>query len=291
MKTRRIAVIALVVIAVHGVAAQQPVGRLTDVVGPVEIDAFATGRFIRAQENDALYRESVVRTRTGGRAVARIGDAVHPIAESTTISVATFVAAERPTGRGFVRRIVDGIANALGPPRQDAVAAGTDRADRPERLTGSADYTEGVSLLRDGRFGDAIARLERIDVDIWPWMYDFSVEDHYAYLTLALIGDGDPSAAIDTAFDFVMAPPTPSLVDRLPPRLIFLVGLAADHAGDERLAATAAEHRLELTTPESVAFVIGALRVLGYSDDAAAIEREAGIQRPGIDWPGLLAAW
>ncbi|TVQ29293.1 MAG: hypothetical protein EA382_00375, partial [Spirochaetaceae bacterium] len=232
MKPGRTAVIALVVLAVHSVAAQQPVGHLTDIVGSVEIDAFATGRFIRAQENDVLYRESVVRTRAGARAVARIGDASHPIAASTTVAIATLVAAERPAGRGFIRRIVDGIANAIGPPREDAVAAGTDRAEQPQRLTGSADYTDGVALLRDGRFSDAIARLYRIDVDIWPWMYDFTVEDHYAYLTLALIGSGDPHEALDTAFDFVMAAPAPSLVDRLPPRLVFLVGLAADQAGD-----------------------------------------------------------
>ena len=292
MKPLRVVVVAVVALTVHGVAvAQQPVGRLTDIVGPVEIDAFGTGRFIRAQTNDALYRESVVRTGSGGRAIARIGDVAHPIAESTTVAVSSLVAAERPAGRGFVRRIVDGIANALGPPRQEAVAAGTDRADRPERLTGSADFTDGVALLRARRFADAIGRLDRIDVDIWPWMYDFSVEDHYAYLTVALIGSGDPAGAIDNAFDFLMAAPAPSLVDRLPPRLVVLVGLAADQTGDERLAATAADHRLELATPESVAFVIGALRVLGYTDDAAVLEREARTQRPGVDWPALLAGW
>lgn len=274
-----------------GLAAQTAVGTIDAITGLVEIDAFGAGRFIRAQEGDRLYEETVVRTGTNGRATLLIGEQAHDVPPRTTVAIATILPADRHVDRGFLRRLIQGISDAIAPPREAPVAAGTDRASIPEQRTGSAHFNDGKAFVADRRFDEAIDSLERIDVDIWPWVYDFTVEEHYVYTTLALIGMGDPQEALYHAFDFIMALPKPAIVDRLSPRLRFLVAIAADRAGESELALAAAAPSTELSTPAHLGFAIRSLRVLGYTEEAASLEADARAQLPGTDWDGLLAAW
>ena len=295
MSTRHTARITLLLatglLLAVGLAAQTPVGTVHTITGLVEIDAFGANRFIRAQEGDRLYEETVVRTGTNGRATLLIGDQRHEVSARTTVTVASLLPEDRRADRGFLRRLIQGISEAIAPPREAPVAAGTDRASVADQRVGSADFTNGKALAAEGRFDEAINSLERIDVDIWPWVYEFTVEEHYVYLTLALIGTGDPQEALYHAFDFIMAMPKPEIVGRLSPRLRFLVAIAADRAGEPELALAAAEPSAELSTPANLAFAIRSLRVLGYAEEAASLEAGARAQLPGTDWDELLAAW
>lgn len=295
MSTRRpprsALLLATGLLLVAGLAAQTPVGTVETITGLVEIDAFGADRFIRAQEGDRLYGDTVVRTGPDGRATLLIGDEQHEVPPRTAVTVASLLPEDRRADRGFLHRLIQGISDAIAPPRESPVAAGTDRASVPEPRTGSADFNDGKALVADRRFDEAIGSLERVDVDIWPWVYDFTVEEHYVYTTLALLGMGDPQEALYHAFDFIMALPSPKVVDRLSPRLRFLVAIAADRAGEAELALAAAEPATDLSTPTHLAFAIRSLRVLGYTQEAASLEANARAQLPGTDWDALLAAW
>ncbi len=274
-----------------GLAAQTPVGTIHTITGHVEIDAFGTDRFIRARVGDRLYDETVVRTGADGRVTLRIGDETHEISPRSTVTVGSLRPEDRRADRGFLRRMIQGISDAIAPPRETPVAAGTDRASVVEHRVGRADFDDAREFVAAGRFAEAIDALERIDVDIWPWIYDFTVEEHYIFLTLALIGIGDPHEALYHAFDFVMAMPKPAIVNRLSPRLRFLVAIAADHADEPELARAAAEPSAEISTPPYLSFAIRSLRLLGYADEAASLEAGARSRLPGTDWDELLSTW
>ncbi|MFW5689164.1 MAG: hypothetical protein ACOC1U_06260 [Spirochaetota bacterium] len=295
----RVRVLLLLFVAVGSSAlAQERVGRIVEIEGFAEIDAFGQGVFITARAGDVLYESTRLRTDYDSWITATIGDSDHQVPPGSVTRVATFMN-DRRRGRGVLGRLLRGIVDSLAPPSEEVADFGG-RANDAATDDGFAgmfvtdvdvddEFAAGVEALEAERYRDAVAAFRRIE---YPEDGSFLTTDYYVNLTHALLGLGDVDAAMRAAFEYVRSEPGTSAVASLPSRLQLLAGISAYYAGDDAIALRAVtqyieDAGLEDADPQAVAIRIVLLRD-GDRVASRRLEREARAARPEVDWDALL---
>jgi hypothetical protein len=145
----------------------------------------------------------------------------------------------------------------------------------------------GSMALEDGEFALAAKSLQSIDI---PFDEDFPIGEYYVRTTYALLGIGDFSEAIRTAFDSYGVDPDPEYAARLDERLQLLVAIAAYYSDDDTMARAAATSYVdslgvEQADPRGIAIAI----LLEQSPARARdLERQARAAHSEQDWDALL---
>ena len=175
------------------VFAQDSVGRLSDIEGSVQIDAFGNNRFISAVIGDVLYDSTVLRTDLNSWAIIEIHGDEFKIPPRSLSQIASVSNVKRNSGRGFFGKLIQGIAQSLKPPEEDVADFGGRAAE-----VGSDDLFDGMffddvdvneeystaheALVR-GDYEKAIDHLKLIE---YPEDGDFSIEQYYIDLSYSL---------------------------------------------------------------------------------------------------------
>jgi hypothetical protein len=292
---------AFLLLSAMQVAAQSPIGELTEVVNEVDIDAFGSGDFIPARAGEALYESSVIRTGYNSFAYGVVDDAEFTIGPYATTPVASFRSGrQRGSGDGFFSRILRGLTRSLAPPVEEEIVGGG-RADQQEPaapgwMTTQVDpdtlLKNGITHIDDQEWRLAVETLRLIE---YPEDLDeYTIEEYYVQLTYALMGLGDFHAAMGAAFEYALAPAEPAEVSLLTTRLQLLAGLSAFYAGEDAVAeasldAYLSEVPLEAASPEAVAARVRLLSTQGATVSANRLLRDARQAQPGTDWDSLLS--
>ena len=304
-----VSILAALVLAAVAAHAQTPVGSITGAVGQVEIDAFGAGRFIRAEQGERLYRESVVRTGSDGRATLEIEGVAHTVPPGTVVEIASLLRPERRSAPAFLQRLVQGIADALTVRPQRTIAGTTASSVDGGTPVWAADELElfraAEAAVASGDFAEAVELL----LEIYPgtnWQgLGFTAHDYYRTLAHSLLGVGDAEGALEAAFEYAGSDPDPAALAHLTPQLQFLAALAADAVGDAGLSSIASDRffaRIRREDErqadrdearEALAFAIRVLVSLGHAEEAASLEELARSVMPDLrtdaaPWDDLL---
>jgi len=299
-RARRLLFAALVMAALAVAApAQEQVGRITSVDGWAEIDAFGAGQFIEAEEGDALYPDSVLRTDFDTWATILVQGQEFEIAPRSESGVSAFLAQRvRASRPGLIARLIRSIGNSLAPPEEDVADFGgrASEAATADQYGGfitdvnvNDEFAEGVEALERGDYREAVGHLKRIE---YPEEGDFDLEEYYVQLTYALLGLGDFDAALDAAFEYQLVEPSVADVDGLPPRLQMLAGIGAFYAGDDRIAERAAGQYIGAVGLKGADAEVIAIRIRAMRERdrraADSLERRVRRERSDVDWDSLL---
>ena len=303
-RTRYVLIVIIALLAAGAIHAQEVVGRIESIDGFAEIDAFGSGSYIRAREGDRLYARSVIRTDLDTWVEIEVGGATYSIASLSETSVSSFATERRRSaGDGFLRRLIGGLGRALAPPRESQERLGTGRASEAAQSDNGLggfvldvdvdeEFALGVQAIDEGDFRLAMEHFSLIE---FPEDGTFELEEFYVSKTWALMGMGDFSEAVRTAFSYYDPfDPFAASVNDLGPRLQLLVSIAAWYSEDDDLARDASiayvdEVGLDAADAQGIAIAILTQRS-SNAGEAARLEREARDERPGEDWDALLDA-
>ncbi len=295
MTYRRIALIAVTVLLISApVVAQNQVGSILTIRGDVELDAFGTGAFIPAMEDDTLYQSSVVRTDYDSTAVLQIAGEEVTVAPLTTTPVQTIVARQSRGGlRSFVGRLLEGIASSLsGRPSEEVAVAG----GRASEYAGSGStwsfgqdvdalYEDAITAAEEGDHQRVVELLRLIDV---PDEGSFDVEDFYVQLAFSQMQLGDFYGALNTAFEFAYVEPTPAGTEYLTSRLQLLAGISAYYVDRPMVAAAALDRYLkdgvQGAAPEAIRVRLELHQAAGEETEGWILREAAQRAYPGMDW-------
>jgi tetratricopeptide (TPR) repeat protein len=281
------------------VPAQEQVGRVTDIDGWAEIDAFGAGQYIEAEEGDALYADTVLRTDFDTWMTIQVQGQEFEIAPRSESEVSAFIAQRKRADRpGVIARLIRSIGNSLAPPEEDVADFGgrASEAATADQYGGfitdvnvNDEFADGVEALEAGNYREAVDHLKRIE---YPEEGDFDLEEYYVQLSYALLGLGDFDAALDAAFEYQLVEPSVADVEGLPPRLQMLAGIGAYYAGDDRIAERAAGEYIGSVGLKGADAQVIAIRILATRERdrraADSLENRARRERSEVDWDSLL---
>ena len=298
---RRIAILlaCIVVFFVPALGAQQAIGVIDETDNIVQLDAFGTGRFVRALKGDVLYEQSVISTDYESWAFITIDGNPHIIGPNSETPVRSFQSTRKRGIAGFFSRLIRGISDSLAPPDEEEEVLLGGRASNIAESTGS-DWVFDVDLdeqfaiaeaaLADSDYATAVDALRLIE---YPEDGSFELEDYYVMLAHALMGLGDFHAAMSGAFEYFYADPDPSNVAELPERLQLLAGISAFYAGEDEISRESLRSYIDAVgvadaPAEAIAALVRLLRESGENATADELLDEARAKHPHEDWNLLL---
>lgn len=201
---RRSVILAAMVLLTFAASADSAVGEISSLSGEVTIDAFGTGDYIRAIAGEVLYRQSVVRTGFGGKAVLTIGGRSAVVASESELAIGSLVQSrERRNRFGWLRSLTGTVKSAFDAVtgRQEDVALGpragnagdSDQIGWVVEDENEDAFNEAIRLIGDDDFAGAIALLKEIydplpgtflpgEVSFWIGHCQFQLENYVAAL-------------------------------------------------------------------------------------------------------------
>lgn len=294
MNLRRItAVLSMLVLLPALALSQTQVGRIVELYGDVEIDAFGTGRFIEAFEDDVLYESSVVRTDYDSTAILDVDCEEVTVAPLTTTPIESVLERRQRGGLGaLIGRLLRGISSSLsGKPNEEVAVAGgraSEYAEPDSTWSFGQDpdalYEDAVAAAQSGHFAQAAELLRLID---FPDDGSFDVEDYYIQLAFAQMQLGDFYGAMTTTFDFAYVDPSAADAALLPPRLQLLCGISAFYIGETQIAAAALDGYLSEglgnAAGDAIRLRIALHQEAGETAAADRLRRDALRAQPGLN--------
>ena len=281
--------------------AQSQVGTIETLLGFVEIDAYGTGDFIPARNGEHLFESSVIRTDVDSWADLIVTGRLATIPPLSTVRVSSFMRTRNPSSVGFLGRLIDGIRSFLRPEpesEEEYADRAENRADAGPGIQWELDvdpceaYESAVSAMEIGDYRTAVQELRSIEEPYGNPV--FTLEEYYVQLTYALAELGSHEAALQAAFEYVAAEPSPARVASLPRSLQLLCALSGFVITEDDIARASVDAYLRGTplseaSPQAVMVKAYYLRLDRRSREAQNLVDDAIQANPDADWAALGA--
>ncbi len=311
MKRKGIFSLALcVILCSSAFAADTALGKVISFSGKVLIDSFGKGAFIDVIIGDSLYKTTVIRTESDGRATIELLGKRQEIPPGATVKIADWAAAVSGKGTLVWFKKLGSLFRSFSESSQkkeEEVVLGSRAANASEKegageVEWELEEPDAAKVLPEARkdienqnYSEAIEKLSKAEKSSDPGVaWDVAFWKGFAYYQMEDYGDA--AAILSSAWQALKTmkdlPGTP----RTRRTLLFQLGASWYRLGEGKSAvplfeACVAERAGDEYEPYAYLFLARALSSTGDSRKARAVAEEALRKYKGTDFEGELTSY